>query len=462
MHRFQKSPRWQSIFCAVFAATCIVFLLQTNLLAQENPESKKIDQWLTHLEKNNQFMGSVTVLKDGETIHSKAYGFIHVDGENKIPANSKTKYRIGSITKTFTSVMILQLVEEGKLSLDDKLAKYFPDVKASDAITVDLLLQHRSGLGSITSDPTYLDWSTAEKSREQMMGKILAMPTAFSPNEKTEYSNTNFLLLGYIIEDITGKSYADELASRITQPLELNDTYFGKKIVSTENEAASFKFDGQQWALEPETDMSIPHGAGSIVSTTDDLAKFQTALFSEKLVSSESLSLMKEIKEGMGRGLFQFPFGSKKAFGHNGGIDGFQSNLAIFPDDNVVVALCGNGFVYDMNSVLIGVLSRTFDVPHEMPSFETVEVDIESLNQFEGVYSTKKFPLKITIAVDNGQLTGQATGQGAFPLTATSETEFRFDAAQISMEFTKSKKDGDFDGFKFSQGGQKLKFKKEK
>ena len=427
---------------------------------QDSQVDAKIDEFLSHLQENDQFMGSVTVLQAGKTLHNKAYGLV-ANGNEPIPANVKTKYRIGSVTKTFTSVMILQLVEAGQLKLDDKLETFFPKVANAKSITIDQMLLHRSGLGSITADPDYLTWSTSEVTRSQLMEKVYSMPTRFEPDAKMEYSNTNYILLGFIIEEITKQTYADSLQEKICEPLGLQNTYYGKKISAADNEATSFKFDGQDWVVESETDMSVPHGAGAIVSTSEDLTTFHKALFNEKLVTAKTLALMKQQQEGMGRGLFSLPFGGKSAFGHNGGIDGFQSNLFTFPDDDVVVCVLGNGIVYPLNDVMLGILSRTFDVPHELPSFEIVEIAVEKLQRYEGVYSADGFPLKVTVKVEGTSLMAQATGQSAFPLTANSETEFSFQSAAIKMEFRQSTAGGEFDQFRFQQGGNDLIFEKE-
>ena len=450
---------------ALMASIVLCILLQGSLAAQSATVSAvlhpELDQYFSHLEKNNQFMGSVTVLKDGQVLHRAAYGIREAtDPDQAIDANADTTYRIGSITKTFTSVLINQLIESGKLSLDDPLSKFFPDVVQADDITIDHLLKHRSGLKNLTATPGYLAWSKQPQSRETMQKRIEELSADFPAGEKTEYSNTNYLILGYIIEQITGKPYAEFLQEKITKPLGLERTYFEPES-PIENNASSFR-RFKEWITVPATDQSVPHGAGTIESTPSDLTTFITALFDDQLVSQETLQRMTDTSTGMGQGIVAFPFNRKRALGHNGAIDGFRSSLAYFADDDVAISICSNGVVYPFNQMMIDSLTRVFGLPAKLPSFESVEVDTAQLQQYAGTYAADDFPLKITISVNPaGKLMGQATGQGAFPLTANSDTKFRFDAAQIRIEFFESDPGKGFDRFRFQQGPMRREFAKE-
>ena len=286
------------------------------------------------------------------------------------------------------------------------------------------------------------------------------MPADFPAGEKTVYSNTNFLLLGYLVEKISGQSFAEVLKEKITAPLGMTRTFF-EPAAAIKNNADSFRHLNE-WIKVPPTDPSVPHAAGVIVSTSGDLATFISGLFAGKLVSPASLGRMTDTSGGMGQGMMAFPFGRKRALGHGGAIDGFRSNLAFFPDEDVVVAICSNGLVYPLNQVTIGALTRVFELPAELPSFAAAEVSEQQLRLYEGTYAAENFPLKITIAVDgDGKLTGQATGQSAFPLKAKSDTDFRFDAAQIRLEFFESDPGKGYDRFRFQQGPMKQEFKKQ-
>lgn len=233
---------------------------------------------------------------------------------------------------------------------------------------------------------------------------------------------------------------------------------YGGKINHAKNEASSFEYADGKWVMLPETDMSIPGGAGAVISTTPDLTAFITALFDVKLITESSLKNMTTLKDGIGLGIFKVPFFERSAFNHNGGIDGFSSSLAYFPEDKVSIAFCSNGLNYTMNNILIGLLSSYFGKPYKIPDFKTVALPAEKLASYEGEYNSEQLPLVITVKRDGDKLTAQATGQPAFTLATISESEFRFDQAGIVMIFNISEK-GEVKGFTLKQGADYL-FKK--
>ncbi len=438
----------------------LLLLLVTFLGSAQSINTQKLDSLFTALEANNKMMASAVVYKNGKVLYAKAIGYKKIDGSQKLPADVATKYRIGSITKMFTATMIFQLVDEGKLTLDTKLDKFYPKVPSADKITIGQLLNHRSGLHNLTSDAGYLQYYTQKKTQAEMLELIYKLPVDFAPGSNAEYSNTNYILLGYVIEYLTGKSYAEELTNRICAKAGLTNTYFGSAIDTKKNEASSYSYTGKDWQEEAETDMSIPHGAGAIVSTPTDLSKFAEALFQGKLISKSSLDAMMKQIDGYGMGCFTFPFGEHTSYGHTGGIDAFSSLLGYFPSDSLSAAISINGSNYNMNDVMIALLSVAFGKPYEVPSMEKVVFTPEQLAAYEGVYAAENFPLKITIKAVDDALTGQATGQGAFPLEANSETSFTFKAAGIKIDFMIE--DGVINKFNFSQGGGKYLFEKQK
>ncbi len=156
-------------------------------------------------------------------------------------------------------------------------------------------------------------------------------------------------------------------------------------------------------------------------------------------------------------GMFRMPFYNKKAYGHNGGIDGFASNLAFFPEDSVAVAYCTNGQVYPMNDILLGVLRIYFNKEFSLPTFNTISLKTDDLDKYLGVYSSKQMPLKITITKDNTTLVAQASGQSSFPLEATEKDKFKFDPAGVEIEFHTDKNE-----MIMRQGGGQYLFTKEK
>ena len=413
----------------------------------------KLRSYFNTLSENDKFMGSVAVWTDNELAFEHAVGY--ADVENQVPLTTESRFRVGSISKTFTATLIFMAVEEGKLSLDQTIDTFFPDFSRGDEITIAMLLGHRSGIYNFTNNADYLDWNTQPKSRAEMMEIIGSGGMVFEPGSKAEYSNSNYVLLSYILEDTYNRGFNTILKQKITAPLGLESTYIGTKTDLKNNECFSYSF-AENWSKEPETDMSIPIGAGAVVSTPAELIEFIRALFAGELVSEESLNQMKDIRDNYGMGLFSFPFNEKRSFGHTGGIDGFSSVFGYFPEEDVAFALTSNGVNYNTNEISIAVLSEVFGQAYKVPSFKKVEISEERLEQYVGTYQSDQVPLDIVVTREGNSLTAQATGQAAFPLSAVSLTEFEFSQAGIVMIFDSQKGE-----MTLKQGGGSYLFTKE-
>jgi CubicO group peptidase (beta-lactamase class C family) len=435
----------------------IISILILTLIFQfgfsQNFEKTKLDNYFQALETANKFMGSVALSQNGKIIYTKQIGFADID--NKIKPNDNTKYRIGSISKTFTTVLVFKAIEEKKLKLADKIDEYFPSIKNANKITISNLLNHRSGIHNFTAIEDFLKWNTEKKSEKELIEIIANSGSDFEPDTKAAYSNSNFVLLSFILQKIYRKNYAQLLEEKIIAPIGLENTYYGNKTSIKNNECFSYSWNAK-WIKEAETDMSIPMGAGAIVSTPSDLIKFANALFGGKLVSTENVELMKSVKDNYGMGLFQVPFGNKKGYGHNGGIDGFTSVMYHFADDNVSMALISNGINFDNNQISITLLSAIYNRPYEIPTFKTFEIATEDLDKYLGIYASKQIPLKITITKNNKTLIAQVTGQPAFVLEATEKDNFKFDQAGVVLEFNPNDKT-----MILKQGGGIFRFTKE-
>ena len=397
----------------------------------------KLDSLFQILEAKDKFMGSIAVSQNGTLIYSKSIGKADIETNKK--ATNLSKYRIGSISKMFTSALVFKAVEEKKIALNQTIEIYFPTIENATKITIGNLLNHRSGIHNFTNNPDYLKYNTEPKSEEQMVAIIAKGKSDFEPNSKADYSNSNYVLLSYILQKAYKKPYAAILKDKITKPLGLKNTYVGDKISIQNNESNSYKFS-EKWIKETETDMSIPMGAGSIVSNPTDLTIFIDHLFANKIINESSLKQMITLQDNYGMGIFQIPFYDKKGFGHNGGIDEFRSVLYYFTEDKIAVALTSNGKTYDNNDIIIAALSSYFNKPFVIPTFKNFELKTEDLDPYLGEYSDAGFPMKITITKDNLKLFAQATGQSAFPLEATEKDKFEFLAAGIQLEFKPNEK----------------------
>lgn len=418
-------------------------------------DKSKIDSLLRLLEKEDKWMGSVALSENGKVIYTKTIGFQNRD--KKLKADKKTKYRIGSISKTFTATLVLKAVEEGKLELSLPINEFFPEIKNGKEITIQNLLNHRSGIYNFTNSEDYSKWSTTSKTKKDLIEIISGYESVFKPNNKAEYSNSNYVLLSFILEEVYEKSFEELLKTKIVEKANLDFTYFGKPARSEENEAFSYSKFEKKWKKENETDMSIPLGAGSIVSTPSDLTKFYTCLFDEKLISKEYLDIMLTIKDGYGHGIFPTPYLKNKGFGHTGGIDGFSSMASYFPSNKMSIAICSNGNSYDNNEIALCMLSSYFnDNKFKFPNFETVELKPEELDKYIGKYSSEALPFDITFSKNGNTLMAFPDGQQKVALESKGNHRFDFIQAKAVFEFNPNKKT-----MTLKQGGGEFLFKKE-
>ena len=412
--------------------TSLLFLSISTVGFSQNFDKVKLDNYFKALEKNNKFMGSVAVSKNGKLIYSKSIGY--ADLENKIKATEKTKYRIGSITKSFTAILILKAIENKKLDINETIDRWFPTITNSKKITIKQLLTHRSGIHNFTNNVDYLQWNTQSKTEKEMIEIIKKGGSDFQPSTRAAYSNSNFVLLTFILERVFNTSYSELVQTYIVKPIRLTNTYVFGKINTANNESKSYNYLGF-WKEESETNFTVPLGAGAITSTPTDLIKFANALFNGQLLSPESLKIMKTIKEGYGSGLFQVPFYSSIGFGHTGGIDGFRSVYSYFEDEKISYALTSNGTNMNNNDISIAVLSAVFNKPYQIPVYTKYALTSEELDKYLGVYATKQMPLKITVTKNKNTLIIQVTGQQAFVVQATEKDKFTLDQVGAKFKF---------------------------
>jgi D-alanyl-D-alanine carboxypeptidase len=427
--------------------------LSTTAFSQNNVK-EKLGNYLDSLFVHHKVMGSFAFAENNQPTFIKVVGFSDIETKQK--ANMNTQYRIGSISKTFTAVLIMKAVEDKKLSLDKKLSDFYPDIPNADKITIENLLQHRTGIHNLTNEAEYWQYNKQPQTESSLVNIIKKYKSDFEPGSKHEYSNSNYILLGFILEKAYKKSYADLIKDKIARPLKLTLTEVGGKIDTSKNQAKSYQFTNGNYQISSETDMSIPIGAGNIISTPTELLKFILGLEQGKLIKPESLNKMKNFMDGYGYGLVKVPFEEYSGFGHTGGIDNFRSALFYFPDLKTAMSFTTNQADMDTNEISIKMLETAMGKDFEMPSFKTLVIPEAELQKFIGNYSSPDIPLKINVFIKDKTLMAQATGQGAFPLEATSKTSFKFDMAGIAIDFYPAKKQ-----FVIIQGGTKNTFTKE-
>ena len=415
-----------ALVCAVVCMAC----------GQQTVE-KKLDAYFNALD--GHFMGSIVVQQDGKTIYQRSMGW--ADLENQIPATAETQYRIGSVSKTFTAVLVMKAAAEGRLSLSDSIAKYFPDAKIPNAeqITIDQLLQHRSGLVDITTDKPYeyYTYFTTPQTRQQILERVAAAGTNFQPDSEYRYCNTGYNLLGYILEDVWGKPYAEIINDQIVSLLDLRHTRYSEAIDPQRGDARSYTLL-DSWQVQPETDASVAIGAGALASTPADLARFGEALVGD-VFGDNIFEQMKQVKDAYGRGLVQFIYGDLIGYGHAGLIDGFSSKLVVF--DNVTIAYCSNGTDYDANLIIPAVLDALNGKTIEIPDFDRyVQLTPEQLASYAGTYKCDALSMEVTVSVAGSRLSVQAIGQQSFPLDAVSADQFENAIVGIAITFAPDRK----------------------
>ncbi|MCA6472607.1 MAG: beta-lactamase family protein [Chitinophagaceae bacterium] len=435
----------------LFTAFCGLLLF--SVAFSQITDKAKLDEYFNVLEKNNKFMGSVSVSKNGITLYQRSIGFADVEGNKK--ADEASKYRIGSITKTFTAVLVMKATEKNLIRLDQTIESFFPSIKNASAITIRHLLSHRSGIHNITNEKDYLTWNTLPQSEQMMMERLNRLNSDFAPDSKFRYSNSNYILLTFLLEKVFKESYPALVKKHIIDPIGLKNTYYGATIQVSKNECQSYTYKNG-WKKESETDMSILQGAGALVASASDLNQFSEALFNGKLLQPQSIAEMTQWKDNVGLGLFIIPFYNKKGYGHTGGIDGFSSVFSYFPQDKIAYSLVSNGTNYTINNISIAILSAVFDKPYDIPSFTAFEVSPEELDQYVGSYSTTSLPVKISVRREGKLLLAQVTGQPSFPLEPTAKHKFEFNQAGVKMEFDPEKK-----SMILLQGAGKYSFTKE-
>jgi D-alanyl-D-alanine carboxypeptidase len=404
------------------------------------PDKAKLEQFFDRLAEKNKAMGSLVIAKDGRVLYSRAIGYSRINGSEKKPLSAATRFRVGSITKMFTAAMILQLSEERKLKLADTLDKFFPQLPNAKKITIAQILAHRSGIHDVTEDRDFQKtWGKNSITKDEMLAAIAKAAPDFEPDAKYAYSNSGYFLLGIIVEKLTGRSYREALAKRITGRIGLKDTYAGTGTIDArKNESFSYRYV-RDWEQKTEIHSSILFGSGAIVSTPHDLVKFIQALFDGKIVSKESLSRMKTMRDGYGLGMETFAYNGKTFYGHTGGVDNFGAWLAFLPEEKLALAYTSNAKVYPVARIVSGVFDIYFNQPFQIPAFDKLAVSEEILDKYVGVYSSTGVLVKYTITREGETLFVQPTGQSAVPLEATAADKFKIEPPGIVFEFDAAK-----------------------
>ena len=337
----------------------IILLSATTMLPAQTDTHARLDSLFDALAAGGHTMGSICISQGGRTIYSRAIGYSVISPQGRIPATTQTRYRVASITKMFTAAIIFQLIDEHKLELTTTLDRYFPQIPGAKNITIAMMLSHRTGLHNIFDDPDWSMWKTTPKTQDEIIAMIGRGSPEFTPGTKAAYCNSNYILLGYIIEKLCHKPYQGVVYDRICSKAKLWDTHYGGTTNIDRGESYSYTFNNG-WNKEPEADMSVLGAAGALVSTPADLNKFVEALYGHKIIPAQYLAKMQDINDGFGMGMMPFPYPGHTAYGHPGAIDGFNTALEYFSNEGIAISYCSNGQVSSVYDILSQVLDIIF------------------------------------------------------------------------------------------------------
>ena len=425
----------------------------------------KVDEYMKAQVQTNGFTGSILLASKGTPLVSKGYGFANIEWQ--IPNTPQTKFRIGSITKQFTSMVVMQLREQGKLKLEDSLCQFVtPCPDAWKPVTIHHLLTHTSGIPTYTGLAEWRKVNMVPKTVDEMIGFFRDLPLQWTPGEKFAYNNSGYFLLGVVIEKAAGKKYEDVLREQIFKPLGMQNSGYDWSATIIPQRASGYSGRPPDVRNAAALDMQQPYAAGSLYSTTEDLLTWDQALYTEKLIPAAAKELM------------WTPFKNNYAYGwnvtapaavthghrriqHSGGINGFSSIIVRQPDTNVTVIVLTNNdsLPGGAGTVARDLFAIYYGQPYSIPKPRIVaKVDPALYDQYVGIYEvTPEF--KITITRQGGSLFAQVTGQGRAEIFPEAETRFFYKVVDAVIHFEKDAS-GKVTSLVLEQGGRKQSGKK--
>ena len=416
-------------------AAAVLCLAPLCAFAQADP-TPRMQQIIASYTGEKSFMGSVLVVKDGHTLIDQGFG--SADLEWNIPNSPATKFRLGSITKQFTAASILLLQERGKLNIDDPVSKYMPDAPAAwSKITIYNVLTHTSGIPSFTGFPDYRTTEWKDTNPTELVARFRDKPLDFGPGTKFSYSNSGYVLLGYLIERVSGQTYADFLQQNIFTPLGMKDTGIDSNAAILAQRAQGYRRSRLGIEHDGYISMTIPFSAGALYSTTGDLLRWEQGLFGGKILKPESLAKMTTpYKSDYGCGLFIRTVDGHKLITHGGGIEGFNTSLNYYPDDKLTVIVLGNlsGGAPDQIAGYIGkvALGQSVTLTSER---KEITLPAASLADYTGTYRVADLDADLIIAVNGPRLSAKLGKQNPVDLFAESGSQFFLKVADAQVEF---------------------------
>jgi len=440
------------ILFAIFLTTQFV-----QAVFSQDSTQYKIDELLNAYQQLGKFNGSALVASKGRILLEKGYGFKNF--RDKTFNDPNTVFQIASVTKQFTAVMILKLVELRKLELTDKLNKFYPEFPKGDSITIENLLTHTSGIADHFDDGNIIPSSPV--SQEMIQATVKKYGLDFSPGSDWKYSNKGYQLLGFIIQKVTGMTYFEAVRKYIFNPLKMNNSGFDfSDLVSSEKATGYWSFPENAMVKSADIiDSSASFAAGSVYSTVGDLYKWHQGLQNNKIIPGTLLEkAYTPGKNNYGFGLIIDSLYNKRVISRSGDIFGFKSDIERVPADDVCIVLLTN--VEDPNIVFISkkILAVIYHEPYDLPAKNKIIVAPDILKQYTGSYEIRPGQV-VELTLENGRL--MATTDQKQELYAQERNDFIADDGthQIEIRF-ETNPAGQITDLYFNMNGQKITCKK--
>lgn len=419
-------------------------------------QTAQLDSILSRYAQLNKFNGTALVAKGGTILLDKGYGYRNV--ANKVLNDENSIFQLGSITKQFTAAVILKLQQEKKLSVSDKISKYFPKFPKGDSITIEQLLLHTSGIYNYTSDSKFMETEvTKPANREKMMALFKDKPLDFSPGTRWKYSNSGYSMLGYIIEKAAKMPYEQAVRKYIFTPLQMTHSGFDfVHLQLLEKTTGYLTVNNTSADIAPSVDSSVSFSAGAIYSTVGDLYKWHRALENYSILSqADQEKAYTPVRNNYGYGWRIDNIDGKRKVGHDGAIHGYITNFVRVPEDDVCIILLSNASDKSFNEITNNILNQLYNKPYDLPKLKTsISLPDNILKQYEGNYEIRP-DLKVVMKIKDGALNASPTGQTTKILSVEKEDFFSDSNDDVKVEFVKNYK-GEVEGFLLSQGGRKI------
>jgi CubicO group peptidase (beta-lactamase class C family) len=431
-----------------------LFLTAVSVAAADELSTKMTD-YLRAQESVNGFMGSVLVVKDGKTVLRTGIGMANL--ELAVPNAPQMKFRLGSISKQFTAVAIMQLEQNGKLKVEDTIDKHIPDSPEPwKKVTIHHLLSHTSGIASFTEDPSYRREMFKPFPLPELISRFRGKPLEFQPGSQYKYSNSGYVLLGDIIQRASGIGYEEYLRKNILDPLGLKDTGYDHPETILPHRASGYERVAGRMRNAAFLDMTQPHAAGALYSTVDDLYRWDQALYTDRVLPQSALQRMwTAVRDNYGYGwVISKEFG-KTVIAHGGGINGFATFILRVPEEKIFITVLSNVESSKSGPIALALNSILHDGPYETPkALQAISINPAVFDAYEGRYEIRPgFVLRIWR--EGSRFLSQATGQQIIEIFPETETTFFAKVMEAKIVFVKTA-DGTVNEITIHQNGRQI------